>query len=154
MLSLYVAVVFPNVPIMETIECPCDYIKNSELATSLQIVGRKGLLFSQTYNTQFKFNKQIRRQKDCSTIMSSPRSLLGNIFMKKQESCPLESSVKTLHLYKGFVDDICVPNHLTRINQLRNNFNSANANVKFTTKMELNNETAFLDIQLNRREDG
>lgn len=63
----------------------------------------------------------------------------------------LESSIHSLRLYVGFVDDIFyVLSPSARINQLLNKFSLVHPNVKLVTMIESDTEIAFLDLLLSQ----
>ncbi|VDP69528.1 unnamed protein product [Echinostoma caproni] len=76
MLSLNVSSSFTNVPISETIEYLCSYLRTNNVELGLPLDDLKQLLYFCTYNVQFKFNEEIYRQKD-GVAMGSP---LGTFF--------------------------------------------------------------------------
>ena len=63
MFSLDVSSLFTNVPLKDTIEYICDYIRTHNINICLPLADLKQLLLFCTHNIQFKFNDKIYRQR-------------------------------------------------------------------------------------------
>ena len=155
MFSLDVVSLFTNVPLIETIEYICQHIQECNISIPIPLVKLKELLLRCTFNVQFLFNKTLYRQHDGVAMGSPLGPLLADIFMTKLERGPLRCHIETLSHYYRYVDDIfCTAETDKDLDYLLEHFNSAHPAVKFTLEKESNDQLAFLDVLLSRREDG
>ncbi|VDM03032.1 unnamed protein product [Schistocephalus solidus] len=75
--------------------------------------------------------------------------------MGKVEKTRLKDTIDELDFYGRYGDDLfCMTDHNTDTNALVRKFNSVHPSLKFSAESEVDNGIAFLDILLQRREDG
>ncbi|VDP82091.1 unnamed protein product [Echinostoma caproni] len=79
----------------------------------------------------------------------------GDIFVAKLERSTLSQAIGGLAHYSRYMDDIfCVTNREHNIQQILKLFNEAHPSLEFTVEVEANNNLAFLDVAVSRKEDG
>jgi hypothetical protein len=153
--SFDVTSLFTNVPLLDTINLVCDYVKASDIQLPITTAALKELLLRCTFNVQFLFNGTFFRQTDGIAMGSSLGCILSDIFMGSLESRQLKETIRGTHFYRRYVDDIfIVVDKKTELHEALEIFNSAHPSMKFTSEIELNNSFHFLDVQLTRKPDG
>ncbi|BHF64084.1 hypothetical protein SprV_0200708300 [Sparganum proliferum] len=106
MLSLDVASLFTNVPVVETINYLCDVIRDTNYPLGMPVETLKELLTRCTQNVQFLCNGQLYRQIDGVAMGSPLGPFLANVFMGKVERPSLQDTINGLKFYGRYVDDI------------------------------------------------
>ncbi|MGL4482492.1 MAG: reverse transcriptase domain-containing protein [Lactococcus garvieae] len=155
MLSLDVQSLFTNVPLEETIDYLCGYIRNKECQIGLPEERLKQLLLICTKNIQFQFNGRIYRQKDGVAMGSPLGPVLADIFMGMLERSQLAETVKKCDLYKRYVDDIfCIIDKKQNPDDLLAQANTAHPCIKFTMETESEDSLAYMDVKITRRQNG
>ena len=155
MCSLDVSSLFTNVPLFETVDYICDFIRTSAIDLPIPLTDFKELLLRCTFNIQFLFNGTIYRQRDGVAMGSPLGPILADIFVSKLENSILQPIIKELPLYKRYVDDIfIIHNACTSLEELIDCFNNAHAALNFSGDQETDDNFQFLDVELVRRLDG
>nr|CAH8860241.1 unnamed protein product [Trichobilharzia regenti] len=115
----------------------------------------KQLLLRCTLNVQFRFNDVIYNQRDGVAMGSPLGPLLADVFMASLENGPLKETIDSLFMYKRYVDDtfiVCDENTSTA--ELLRIFNGSHPCLLFTIEEESDSSFHFLDVKLDRRENG
>ena len=88
--------------------------------------------------------------------MGSPLGpLLADVFMASLENRALKETISSLHLYKRYIDDtFIVCDEYTSTAELLRKFNHSHPSLLFTVEEESNSSFHFLDVKLDRRENG
>ena len=108
MRSLDVSSLFTNVPLFETVDYVCDFIRNSSIVLPIPMTDFKELLLRCTFNIQFLFNGTIYRQRDGIAMGSPLGPILADIFVSKLENSILQTKINELPFYNRYVDDIFI----------------------------------------------
>ncbi|KAA3677925.1 uncharacterized protein DEA37_0007683 [Paragonimus westermani] len=153
--SLDVCSLFTNVPLVETVDYLCGYIRSEGLNVGLPEDALKQLILTCTQNVQFQIDGKRYRQKDGVAMGSPLGPLLADIFMAMLERTTLRGIIDNSALYKRYMDDIiCVVDETMDLNCLFAEANKAHPNLNFTLEAEKDRQISFLDVALNRRTDG
>ncbi|VDL89487.1 unnamed protein product [Schistocephalus solidus] len=89
-------------------------------------------------------------------VMGSPLGpFIANVFMGKIEKTSFKDTIAELDFYGRYVDDIfCLTDQNTDTDALVQNVNSVHPSLKFSVQSEVGNEITYLDVLLQRQEDG
>jgi len=107
-------------------------------------------------STFFSFKDEIYEQT-CSVAMGSPLSpIIANLFMEDFETRTIESFPLKPKLWKRFVDDTFIiwPHGKEKIIIFLQHLNNQSNSINFTMAMEENGSLPFLNILINRNQDG
>nr|CAH8822876.1 unnamed protein product [Trichobilharzia regenti] len=151
MVSFDVTSLFTMIPVNETIEIICQQSDLLPLPES----EFKRLLLMCTMDVQFLFDNTFYRQID-GVAMGSPLSpVLADIFMSNLERTKLKHAIDETSSYCRYVDDtFIVCKNKSHASHLLRLFNGAHANIDFTMEHESDGKFHFLDIAMERLEDG
>uniref|UniRef100_A0AA85J392 Reverse transcriptase domain-containing protein n=1 Tax=Trichobilharzia regenti TaxID=157069 RepID=A0AA85J392_TRIRE len=105
MLSLDVASLFTNVPLMETVEFICQQILEKQIDIGIPVSSLKELLLRCTMNVHFIFNNLYYRQIDGIAMGSPLGPILADFFLAKIENGPLKKVIEKADSYFRYVDD-------------------------------------------------
>ena len=87
--------------------------------------------------------------------MGSPVSLtITNLVKEDIEQRALSTFRFPLRFWKRYVDDTCTAIQPCIIEEFHQHLNSIKPSIQFTYEIEQNNQLPFLDILLNRQDDG
>nr|CAH8825262.1 unnamed protein product [Trichobilharzia regenti] len=155
MMSLDVASLFTNIPLLETVNYICDQLIGGKIDVGIPSEKVKELLLKCTMNVQFMFNNGFYRQVDGVAMGSPLGPLLADIFLAKLENGPLKDTIKGLDYYCRYVDDTFIgcDRNLNK-QELLNAVNSVYPTIQFTCEEEDNNSLPFLDVLLTMNTDG
>ena len=149
--SFDVKSLFTNVPLEEVIEICVDTLYKISNPT----VSRKNfkkLLKLATSGVKFSFNSLIYSQKDGIAMGSPLGPTLANIFMGYIE-LKVIPTFKNKLVYLRYVDDCFVLVRREKImDEFFNVLNNAHEAINFTIEKEKNDELAFLDVLVKRKE--
>ena len=149
--SFDVKSLFTNVPLEEVIEICVDTLYKISNPT-VSRTNFKKLLKLATSDVKFSFNSLIYSQKDGIAMGSPLGPTLANIFMGYIELKVIPAFKNNL-LYLRYVDDCFV---LVRSEKIMDEFfnvlNNAHEAINFTIEKEKNEELAFLDVLVKRKE--
>ncbi|VDQ03208.1 unnamed protein product [Trichobilharzia regenti] len=142
---------FTVISVNETIEVICQ---QSDLFP-LPEPEFKRLLLMCTMGVKHQFDNTLYRQID-GVAMGSPLSpVLADIFMSNLEKTKLNHAIDQTTSYCRYVDDaFVVCNNESHASYLIRLFNIAHANIVFTMGRENDGKFHFLDIAMQRLEDG
>ncbi|CAH8850906.1 unnamed protein product [Trichobilharzia szidati] len=155
MLSLDVASLFTNVPLMETVDFICQQILEKQIDIGIPVISLKELLLRCTMNVHFLFNNLYYRQIDGIAMGSPLGPILADFFLAKIENGPLRQVIEETDSYFRYVDDtFIILDVKTDKNEMLKKFNDAHPSLIFTCEEEHDGGLHFLDVQLSRREDG
>ena len=99
------------------------------------------------------FDNEYYKQHNVVAIGSQLGHTFANIFLCVHEILWLEkcSSEFRPAIYKRYVDDtLLLYQNINQIKKFKYYLNPQFANIKFTTKIEMNNSLSFLDIKIVR----
>ena len=87
--------------------------------------------------------------------MGSPTSVvIANLVMEYVEQKAISSFSSCPKLWKRFVDDTFVIMHTNEVNGFFDHLNSVDPNINFTMELEQDDNLAFLDVLVMRRQNG
>jgi len=152
---------FTNIPIEAALEVIKDKLETDDSwkdVTALEVEDIIELLRFVLSTTYFVFRGQIYRQK-FGTAMGSPVSpLVADLFMEFLEQKALNTATSDLkpRVWKRYVDDIMEVIKVGKLDEFTDFLNQMDdtGSIKFTHETELDGKLPFLDILLNRKEDG
>ena len=153
MASLDVSSLFTNVPLLETIDYICERIEALKYPIGIPITSLRELLLRCTLNVQFLFNGNYYRQIDGVAMGSPLGPLFADIFMSKIETLKLHDTICNFKFYGRYVDDIFIV-HDRNVEHIIDIFNTAHSAINFTSESEKDGSLPFLDVLLERRDDG
>ena len=146
---------FTNVPLAETIQICADSLYGGELIPP----DYPKEIFVELMNTatklvEFCFNNNMYKQID-SVAMGSPLSVaLANIFVGYHESKLFESTTKPF-LYHRYVDDtLAIFRSEDECTSFLDALNSMHSALKFTFEKEENDRLPFLDVLVEKSNEG
>ena len=155
MLSLDIASLFTNIPLIETIDYICEQVLEKKIGIPIPINKLKELLLKCTMNIYFKFNNEFYRQVDGVAMGSPLGPILADIFLAKLENGPLKDTLSKLDYYCRYIDDtLIVCDEMVDKQEMLDFFNNVRPAIQFTSEEEKDNSIAFLDVLLSRRRDG
>lgn len=151
--SFDVIALFTNIPIKLAIQECNERWSEIENHTNLPKQTFLELLtFCVEENNFFKFNNLCYRQTK-GLAMGNPLSpVLADIVMTKLFNQCLANFNNKITFIKKYVDDIIIAASPETIQQIFIEFEKFNTNIKFTVEKENNNEIAFLDLKLKRKD--
>ncbi|CAH8664137.1 unnamed protein product [Schistosoma bovis] len=155
MISLDVASLVTNVPLMETIDFVCQQLQEKQINIGIPEVSLKELLLKCTMNVHLVFNNIYYEQIDGIAMGSPLGPILVDFFLAKLENEPLKEVINKLDFYCRYVDDtFIIADQNIRKEQLLELFNNEHPAIKFTYEEEIDNKLHFLDVLLNIEENG
>ena len=159
MSSFDVSNLFTNVPLDETINICLDslYTTGTNAIIGLPRNLLKQFLELSVKNSFFIFNSKLYKQIDGVGMGLPLGPSFANIFMCHHEREWLENCPVAFRpvFYKRYVDDTFVLfKHKNHVPLFLNYINSQHRNIKFTYETENNNSIFFLDVKVERSNDG
>ncbi|XP_071441632.1 uncharacterized protein [Hetaerina americana] len=146
MISLDVVSLFTRVPLQETL----SLLEKKFDADTVK------LFHHALTSTYFTFDNSYYEQKD-GVAMGSPLSpAIANFFMEEFEEHALQSApYRPKHFYR-YVDDTFViwPHGVDTLKPFLDHMNSRHPSIQFTMESEEEGKLPFLDILIQRKEDG
>ena len=104
--------------------------------------------------TYLAFEGKVYREIH-GTLMGSPVSVVvANLVMEDVEQEALSTFHTPLRFWRRYVDDTCTALPSTLVDSFHDHLNSINPCIQFTIERESDGQLPFLDIFLNREEDG
>lgn len=152
--SLDVISLFTNIPndiISEIIDKKWNDIQRYTNLTSIAF--KNGLSFV-VNNCFFSFKDQHYHQISGSPMGSPVSPVLANLVMEHLEETVLASLSRQPLLYLRYVDDIFCIAKETDIQTIHNSFNSFHEKLQFTIETETDNSIPFLDLTIQRNDNG
>ncbi|XP_046401605.1 uncharacterized protein LOC124167666 [Ischnura elegans] len=146
MISLDVVSLFTRVPLHETL----SLLEKKFDANTVKLFHHA---FTSTY---FTFDNCYYEQKD-GVAMGSPLSpAIANFFMEDFEEHALNSAPLRPKYFYRYVDDTFViwPHGVDTLKPFLDHMNSRHPNIQFTMESEKEGRLPFLDILVQRKEDG
>ena len=152
--SLDVDALFTSIPLDETINIGVNELfKNSNEISKLSKTDVHDLLNLATKESLFLFDGEYYYQTDGVAMGSPLGPTLANLFMSYHEQiwldeCPLEFKPK---FYRRYVDDIFIlGENIEHIVKFKEYLNSKHQNINFTSELECNGKSPFLDNLIDR----
>ncbi|VDQ01712.1 unnamed protein product [Trichobilharzia regenti] len=145
---------FTNVPLHETVDFICDYIKSNGINLPIPVTYIKDIILMCTENIRSTFQEKAYKQID-GVVMGSPLGpLLADIFMSKLQK-QMQGMLGEFMLYKRHLNDtLIIGNNSKSIENFITLFNHMHPNIRMTSELESNNKLGFMDITMTRRDDG
>ena len=102
----------------------------------------------------FQYNSICYKQiKGCP--MGSPVSVvIAELSMQQIEAEIFNSSPWPIYLWKRFVDDVIAIVPSNNVDNFLDHINSINADIQFTCEKEQNNQLAYLDMNIQKQDNG
>ena len=156
LISYDVTSLFTNIPLDETIEIAVNVILENEPDIKIDKNELKKLFIFATSESHFVFKGKVYDQIDGVTMGSCLGPVLANLFMGHHEESWIEDcNCEKPTFYKRFMDDIfCVFNNQNEANEFFRYLNERHPNIKFTDEKENLNKLPFLDVQIEKLENG
>ena len=146
MVSLDVVSLFTRVPLTDTFK----------LLEEKFDIGTVMLFHHTLTSTFFKYNGSFYEMAD-GVAMGSPLSpAIANFYMEDFEERALSSAPLRPKCFLRYVDDTFIiwPHGLDALHTFLDHMNDQHPNIKFTMEIERNNKIAFLDVLVQRKENG
>ena len=155
MISFDVVSLFTNVPLQRTIDIILRKVyKEKKIKTKIPMKNMKKLLLLCTQGVPFQFNGDMYTQID-GVMMGSPLgALFANIFMSELESKIIPNLGDKVMHWTRYVDDTFAFIKPDTEEEIQNVLNSFHKNINFTYERENENMIPFLDVSVQRFEDG
>ena len=155
MVSFDVTNLFTNIPLNFTINIILDKIyKEKLIKTTLKRDELRKLLELCTKEMHFSFNDVIYKQVDGVAMGSPLGPVLANVFMVELENQLIPKMSEKVSLWERYVDDTFTFIKENEIENVKNVLNTFHKDIKFTHEVEKNGNIAFLDVSVNKKEDG
>ena len=158
MVSYDVSSLFTNIPLTEVIHIILNKLfHNNTPFVNFSYDLFKKLLETASLNCYFLFNKSIYQQVDGIAMGSPLGPTFANIFMCHLEqnfldNCPSEHKPT---LYRRYVDDtFALFQSKSHAEAFFKYINTIHPNIKFTLEHEKDNKLPFLDVEVNRTQNG
>ena len=154
LISFDVVSLFTSVPIDLALKVVRDRLEHDETLherTYLDLENIISILDLCLNATYLQFQNVVYKQVH-GTAMGSPVS--ANIVMEDIEQRALSTFRTPLRFWKRYVDDTCTAIQSCIIEEFHQHLNSIEPSIHFTYEIEQNNQLPFLDILLNRQDDG
>ena len=155
--SADVTALFTSVPIDQALEVVGNKLQEDtswKSNTNLNIDDILSLTSLCLKCTYFKFNGEFYKQIHGAAMGSPLSPVIANLYMENLETKALTSLQTPPSFYKRYMDDIfiiCKMDHTDRILQ---HFNSQDPSIKFTIEKETDKKLPFLDVLVDRNENG
>ena len=155
MTSFDVTSLFTNVPLDFTIELILRKVyREKKIKTKLKKEELRELLNVCTKDMHFTFNNQVYKQND-GVCMGNPLGpVIANIFMVELECTLVPRMGDALTEWIRYVDDTFTFVRKGELQNIMDALNSFHSDIQFTHEVESNGVIAFLDVQVQRKEDG
>ena len=157
LVSFDVVSLFTRVPTSRAIQVTRDRLMNDPSLpdrTSLTVDDICSLLQLCLEATYLAFEGKVYRQIH-GTAMGSPVSVVvANLVMEDVEQEALSTFHTPPRFWRRYVDDTCTALPSNLVDSFHDHLNSINPCIQFTIERESNGQLPFLDILLNREEDG
>lgn len=154
LVSLDVVSMFDNIPLdlaLDCIEEKFNLNKNLTKISKNEILIAVRTVFN---NTIFSFNNSFYKQLSGCPMGSPLSPIVSNLVMEDVEKRALSKLSFKPILYKRYVDDILTVIPTNNITELFNIFNSIDDSIQFTLETEKNNKINFLDLEIQKTENG
>ena len=157
LVSFDVVSLFTRVPTYRAIQVTRDRLMNDPSLpdrTSLTVDDICSLLQLCLEATYLAFEGKVYRQIH-GTAMGSPVSVVvANLVMEDVEQEALSTFHTPPRFWRRYVDDTCTALPSNLVDSFHDHLNSIDPCIQFTIERESNGQLPFLDILLNREEDG
>ena len=153
--SLDVVSLFTNVPLNRTIKIILKRVYEEKLlATKLRRNTLKKLIKDTCMKTAFSCNNKLFKQIYGISMGSSLGSVLANIIMTELEKIVVSDLINSglIKFYIRYVDDTLLLAKEDDIDNIFQQFNAFDDNLKFTIDKFTDNNVHFLDIKIDRNE--
>ena len=124
------------------------------LATNLRRSTLKKLIKNTCMKTAFSYNNKLYKQIDGVSMGSSLGPVLANIIMTELEKIVVSDLINSglIKFYIRYVDDTLLLAKEDDIDNIFQQFNAFDDNLKFTIDKFTDNNVHFLDIKIDRNE--
>ena len=157
LVSFDVVSLFSHVPTTRAIQVTRDHLMNDPslpyrtLLTVYDICSLFQLCLEATY---LAFKGKVYRQIHGMAMGSPVSVVVANLVMEDVEQEELSTFHTPPWLWKRFIDDMCTALPSNPVDSFHDHLNSIDPCIEFTIEWESDGQLPFLDILLNREEDG
>lgn len=154
LISLDVTSLYTNVPAAlcsKAIKKRWQQIKPHTFLTQKQFLEAVNVVTTESY---FRYKDQFYLQVSGLAMGNSISGFLTNMVMEDLEETSLSKLPFAVPFYRRYVDDIIAAISLNGSDVITNQFNKYHRRLKFSVEEEANASINFLDMTLNRRNDG
>ncbi|XP_068757388.1 uncharacterized protein [Montipora capricornis] len=155
MLSFDVVSLFTAIPVKKA----CDYIKNKldcdeslHLRTKLDTTDIISLLNFVLSNNYFVYNNSVYKQIHGCAMGSPVSPVVANLCMEAIEEMAINTTPVPPKVRKRYVDDSFCIIKRNAVDSFHNTLNSIDQHISFTIEEENNNQIAFLDALVTRKD--
>ncbi|XP_068737985.1 uncharacterized protein [Montipora capricornis] len=155
MLSFDVVSLFTAIPVKKA----CDYIKNKldcdeslHLRTKLDTTDIISLLNFGLSNNYFVYNDSVYKQIHGCAMGSPVSPMVANLCMEAIEEMAINTTPVPPKVWKRYVDDSFCIIKRNAVDSFHNTLNSIDQHISFTIEEENNNQIAFLDALVTRKD--
>ncbi len=156
MISFDVVSLFTKVPMKEVIPIlkmileQDDSLEDRTAITPGELCNLVELCVKSTY---FCFEETFYEQKEGASMGSPLSPILANIYMERLEEEAIKNFPLKPSLWCRYVDDVFAlwPHDNESIQDFKLHLNKQNKHIQFTTEEENENKIAFLDVQIERK---
>ena len=153
MVSFDVTSLYPNIPIIDTLNIIKDYVNNDDQFTRKTAIPQDkflDLVHLVLTTTWYTFNSQFYQKTDDIAMGGPPSSTTAEIYMQAYERTAITTALHPPKVWERFVDDVYSILKRTHLENFFHHINNLHQNIKFTMEEESNGELAFLDTLLKR----
>ena len=146
---------FTNVPLNRTIKIILKRVCEEKLLeTNLRRSTLKKLIKDTCMKAAFSYNNKLYKQIDGVSMGSSLGPVLANIIMTELEKIVVSDLINSglIKFYIRYVDDTLLLAKEDDIDNIVQQFNAFDDNLKFTIDKFTDNNVHFLDIKIDRNE--
>ena len=155
MLSFDVVSLFTAIPVKKA----CEYIQNKldcdeslHLRTNLDTTDIISLLNFVLSNNYFVYNDSIYKQIHGCAMGSPVSPVVANLCMEAIEEMAINTTPVPPKVWKRYVDDSFCIIKRNAVDSFHNTLNSIDQHISFTIEEENNNQIAFLDALVSRKD--
>ena len=155
MLSFDVVSLFTAIPVKKA----CDYIQNKldcdeslHLRTNLDTTDIISLLNFVLSNNYFVYNDSVYKQIHGCAMGSPVSPVVANLCMEAIEEMAINTVPVPPNVWKRYVDDSFCIIKRNAVGSFHNSLNAIDQHISFTIEEENNNQIAFLDTSVTRKD--
>ena len=155
MLSFDVVSLFTAIPVKKA----CDYIQNKldcdeslHLRTNLDTTDIISLLNFVLSNNYFVYNDSVYKQIHGCAMGSPVSPVVANLCMEAIEEMAINTTPVPPKVWKRYVDDSFCIIKRNAVGSFHNSLNAIDQHISFTIEEENNNQIAFLDTLVTRKD--
>ena len=157
LVSYDIVALYPSIPQNEAIDLINDCLMkdtNLKEKTSIPAKDLVDLFKICVKKTYFSFNKKLYQQINGLAIGAATSGFAAEIFLQKLEKIALSTFFCPPEVWRRFVDDTFAKIKRILLQQFKEHLNKQNQYLKWTEEVEVDNQLAFLETKVHKREDG